>query len=331
MKIKIHQVINTNLVLLILITIMFSACKKEFPSYPYSEIQSFSFKNKKGEIIQGVINNKEIIVYWPEDQPLPETISPEIHTSERASVTPSSGTSVAFNNGTRFIVTAQDGSKTEYQLRPVVNRVKPSISRVTTGFFNGKYILLPNNITGHPGLSTGLSIDGDFFNNDVSKSKVFFVKADGSEVEGVIENIRTINIGISTDKIGKYKGIRLLNSGYSISFSIDFEVVAPFIPYFISAAPDGYLTAKAGGEVTLKGQVLDKITAVEIYDLDYNLVPLKIKEKKSEEITVIIPSGLPVGDYGNGIQLQVKDGNYLGVIDPSQPLLDFNVSLRITP
>lgn len=331
MKSKLHRSIAAIIAVHFLIAIIFSACDKVYPDYPYNEIQSFSFKNANGEVIKGVITNGEIIVYWPENQPLPENINAEVRVSERATVSPASGTAVAFNGTTTFTVTAQDGSKTEYKLKPVVNYVKPTISGVNTSFFNGRRIVLQDNVVGHPVIQTELGVSGDFFKPDIPSSKVFLIRTDGSEAEGAVRQINTASVIISTDKIGIYKGIRLVNGGYSVKFDVDFEVLAPFIPFFTPSESEVFIDAKAGGELKLQGQVLDKVISLGIYDLDYNLVPLEIKEAESGEITVILPSNLPAGDYINGIEYQIKeDEDYLGAVDPSQPLFSGLVNVRVT-
>src|SRR5690606_12490916 len=100
-------------------------CTKKQPDYPYTDLLQFSVQDAAGQPLKGVVENNEIILYWPPHQMVPDSITANITIAERASISPASGTKVPFDAQTVFTVTAQDGSQQSYRLKPVIIQPTP--------------------------------------------------------------------------------------------------------------------------------------------------------------------------------------------------------------
>ena len=105
--------------------------KTEYEKRPYSSIESFVVMGYAGDSVTATINNGDIIVYWAAEATMPATIRPNISVSPFATISPASGTEVAFNTETVYTVTAEDGSKQTYRLKPVINNAVPKISDIS--------------------------------------------------------------------------------------------------------------------------------------------------------------------------------------------------------
>jgi hypothetical protein len=111
-------------------------CKKttyEQQKMPYNNIESFVVMGYAGDSINASIKSDEIIIYWAAEAPLPATIKPTFVVSAGATVSPASGTEVAFNSTTAFTVTAEDGTEKTYKLKPAINKAIPRISAISPG------------------------------------------------------------------------------------------------------------------------------------------------------------------------------------------------------
>ncbi|WP_316841926.1 hypothetical protein [Pedobacter gandavensis] len=108
--------------LLVSFLLLFVACKKEYKAFPYHDIEQFQVNVDGQSNIDAVLKGDSIILYWPPFINMPDSISPRITLSERASILPASGQKVPFSDKTRYTVTAQDGSLKVYHLRRVNNQ-----------------------------------------------------------------------------------------------------------------------------------------------------------------------------------------------------------------
>lgn len=108
-------------------------CKKvtEQEKMPYNEIESFVLAGYSGQSINASVNNGEIIVYWASEAKMPATIKPVIEVSKGASISPASGTEVAFTSNTVYTVKAEDGTEKTYRLKPVSNIPVPRIATIS--------------------------------------------------------------------------------------------------------------------------------------------------------------------------------------------------------
>lgn len=132
---------------------MLEACTKkeyEYEKLPYNNIESFVLMGYAGDSINATINNGNIIVYWAAETTMPVTIRPNIVISADATISPASGTEVPFNTETIYTVTAQDGTKQTFRLKPVINHAVPKISLIS-----------PDNL--HWISSTKVVVSGEYF------------------------------------------------------------------------------------------------------------------------------------------------------------------------
>ncbi|MBE8719964.1 hypothetical protein [Sphingobacterium pedocola] len=152
-----------------------NACKTEYEQIlkPFNSIEQFSISGY-GDIdsLDAVINNNQITVYWSPDAERPAKITPHIKVSEGASISPASGEEVDFSENTTYTVTAEDGSISVFNLKPVFNIAVPSIYNAPT--FYSWSSPTPININGQYFLSTG----------DVKDIKVYLQRvSDGFEFD----------------------------------------------------------------------------------------------------------------------------------------------------
>jgi len=152
------------------------ACKKEYIDkvnrvLDDGFIESFALLSEfhKDTVIQASIVGDEIIVYWPAYKELPASISPKIGTSEKASISPASETSVPFQNGTKYKVKSESGKEKEYTLKVDLRQPIPVI------FHNMHF----KNVA----QGSVKAITGYWILRDAAKTKIFLVSKDNPEQE----------------------------------------------------------------------------------------------------------------------------------------------------
>lgn len=281
-----------------LLLLLSYSCKKEEALYPYAELVRFEVKDATGNTLQAAIHDNDIVIYWPPDQAVPESISPQLNVSEKASISPASGTKVPFADGTKYTVTAEDGTVKVYTLKRVLNQPKPYLKDEGRDFnlktMNGKFVIVA---------SEELSFYGDYFNPADGQLKVFLQTANGKEVEAPIDtaafhrNVVRFNAIPGDDAVGQYVGIRIASAPYSISVKKDFEVLADPRPKHNLMTANS--TAKIGGELTFVGKNMDKTTAIRIWNNVLNgYYDVEIIAKQADQLKVKIPeTGFPEGTY----------------------------------
>jgi hypothetical protein len=131
---------------IILILLIFASCKKEteYAPYPYNSIELLSITAGDNEKINASFHNDSIIIYWPSYLPKPAKITPQITVSENATITPASGTEVAFATGTKFSVKAQSGIVKDYFLKVIVNQPDIQVFEGTYSTTKGGTITVNN-------------------------------------------------------------------------------------------------------------------------------------------------------------------------------------------
>jgi len=275
----------------VLLTQLFTACKKESPDFPYAEIVSFNIVDANGAPLKGVIENNEIIIYWPPEQEIPDRITPQIIVSDRASVQPASDTQVAFADGTGFTVTAQDGTTKSYTLKKIVNVPKPYVTSFG-GFTvnNEKQFIL---------VGGQLSFRGDYFNMAEGQLKVFLVKSDGQEVEIPLATNNTplaVWAIPGVPAVGVYTAVRLESQPYSIITESDFEVIEDPRPSHNPLTEA--LTLGRGQEYKFVGSNMGQVIGFGIRGADTNMyTSVEIVAVTNDEMTIRIPDDFPLGDY----------------------------------
>lgn len=279
------------ILILCLLLFVTSACKKEYPSLPYSEIINFTIKDNNGASIKAAIENNEITLYWPPEQTVPENISPVITVSDKATIKPASGTTVKFDENTAFTVTAEDGKTTTYKLKPVVNATKPYISSVSVLDYNGYF---------YTEINTDITINGDYFNTNPDLTKVYFINNDNAEIPATISNLTAIRADASTTAPGLYQKVKIVSNNRSFTIDKTFEILAkspaPRLAVSPVAAP---VTLKQGQEFTWTGgENMGKVTLVQIRNsVTRVIVPLTLLEAKDSGWLLKVPADFPIGTY----------------------------------
>ncbi|WP_175635839.1 DUF5018 domain-containing protein [Pedobacter ghigonis] len=281
-------------VLLFCLLSLFTSCKKEYEEFPYTDIVSFTVKDADGNPLKAVIDGKQIILYWPSNQAIPDNIAPAITVSERATVSPASGSTVAFKETTKFVVTAQNGTTKEYLIKKIINQplLKINIS-------SGISVYNTKNFVTRGGF---INVTGDNIIASKEQTKAYLVNTStNAEKELTINTITPIALSAEVDATvsdGIYK-LKIVSGVRSVTFENTFGVSygRPSItPVEMSVIK---LTFKLGEEFILKGtnriELLNKFsirnaTSKQLYDLI-------IKETKTGQLTLKIPDNLPVGKY----------------------------------
>lgn len=160
---------------LVLFLTVFSACKKEYTDFPYHNIEQFEVSIDGQNSIEGVVKDDSIIMYWPPFIDMPDSISPKITVSDRASILPASGKKVAFSDKTSYTVTAQDGNTKVYHLKRVNNQPLLEFELGRT-MVRGALFLLR----------------GSYFVADTAKTRVYLIDKDKKETR--IDPVTTLTI-----------------------------------------------------------------------------------------------------------------------------------------
>lgn len=280
-------------VLIIATLFIFSACKKEYADYSYSNILSFSIKNTDGTSSKAAITAHEITLYWPPFQTVPDSITPNIQLAERATISPASGTKVAFKETTKFTVTAQNGSKTVYTLNPSINQPIPYITEISKFFsydFNGTKVFFPN---------AELQISGDYFVADSLLTNVYLT----------VEGSKDINVPyyyVSTSGIGAGEVSEMIKTGVPFKVKVVTGsrtilsgacVLGEYLPS-ISVNTIYGKSYKPGDTFTVEGINVETISALTIgintTSAAQNLI---VQSKVNGVVTIKIPETIPPGVY----------------------------------
>ena len=263
--------------------LIFTACRKEYPAYPYNTITSFQLKDSSGAILSASIDSNTIIVYWPPLQTVPDSITPIVSVSDRATITPASGVKIPFTEGFRYSVRAQDGSTQTFILKPVINQ--PPVQALDVYPLTGPY-------------RTDLSfrLTGQYFIPDTAKTAVYLVAAgNGRQTKAVIQlpmSSSQINFTANLPDTGKY-AIKLVTGLQAlIAGTLTITIPPPQLTF-----PAGAIVQR-GGTLTITGTYLTSVSSVVTYDVNFGgPYPLTIVSKTDTSITVQIPADLTPGEY----------------------------------
>jgi hypothetical protein len=193
------------------------SCKKEyvdkFKMIPadtvtlsgYTHITSFKISEFSADtIIKATIGSDSIIIYWPSYKPLPATIKPTITIPEKATILPGSGAEVNFENGTKFTVTSEAGTKKEYKLYIDFRQPEPYF------VYNNPSVFL----------SSANNISGDWLLTDTARTKVYLISAtDQKEYTATVVSMSTGNITFNipaTLPADQLYDIKVVNGIYTI-------------------------------------------------------------------------------------------------------------------
>ncbi|MFZ4861057.1 hypothetical protein ACL9RF_02640 [Sphingobacterium sp. Mn56C] len=291
-------VYGRNCLIIMLLLTLFYGCKKESPSFPYKDLLRFSVNDAQGKPLVAAIHGNAIILYWPPEQKVPESITPELKVSDRAHIFPASLSKVPFVDGTTFTVTAEDGTTQVYTLKKVVNQPKPYVKDEgnTYGLHqkNGKFYSV---------VSEEIRFFGDYFNPEDGQLKVFLQTADGKEVEAPIDteafhqNLVRFKAIPGDNAVGHFTGIRIFSSPYSIAIKQEFDILADPRPQQLPFT--GNINAKIGEELILPGKNMDKTTGIRIWNKELGgYYDVEILEKQPNSLKIKIPTkNFPEGIY----------------------------------
>jgi hypothetical protein len=184
------------ILLLTACTIAFSCKKTEYipTRFPYTDVESFSMLGYAGDTVKGVISKDTIYVYWDAAAAFPQTITPVIKVSERATVSPGSGTAIPFSGSAAFTVTAEDGTTKKYTLTLLRTQAVPVVSNI---YGASELQWLSDNM---------LSISGQYFlaTGDTSAIKVYAQRVkDGFEFDLIVQRETTNSVWV-TAKLPDY-------------------------------------------------------------------------------------------------------------------------------
>lgn len=286
--------VSSYYLLILCVVIVFGACKKEYEDYPYADILSFTIKDASGEPVKAIIDEKNLTIYWPSGQAVPDHITPAIVVSERASVSPASGQSVAFEETTKFVVTAQNGTSKTYVIKKVINQPLLKIN-ISSG-------ILVYNTKSFVNRGSNINVTGDNIIASKEQTKAFLVNtANHTEKEIAIASITPISLSAKIDA-GVPDGIyqlKIVSGLRSVVLERTFGVSngRPAItPVELSTIK---LTLKLGEEFIIYGE--NRIELVNQFAIRHmatkQLYNLIIKETKTGQLTLKVPNDLPTGNY----------------------------------
>lgn len=299
------------------------ACTKEQAKYPYNNLVQFSIDNVEGSTLKGVIQDDQIIVYWPPYLAIPDSVSPGIITADKALVLPASGSKVAFTAQTTYTVTAQDGSKKTYHLKPVINQPLFYIRQLnTTQLLFGDVLV----------------VGGDFFIPDTNQTKVYIVGSDKKEIQlhygAPYDNVAlctqtglwltipsAIHDTVPSIPFDSYR-VKVVSGLRTITFD---QVVKPafMMPYATDVSPS---QAAAGDVVTLTaGRALVGITGATLVgpQNESTQYTCEIISYNKDAIKIKLPAGVPAGEYW---ELDLKSTAYGADV---APLYLYDTPLRV--
>lgn len=266
------------------------ACSKETVEapYPYNELKTFRVVSAAGDTIPAAIADGSIILYWPFDEPVPANITPLIAVSDKATVSPASGTAVELKDGLSYVVTAQTGATATYKLRLVVNQPEVAISSAT-------------DMVGQLGAT--MSIAGiTYLIPDESVTSAYLVSGKGVEtkidIKSFIElgsNDYALDMNTPAVDTGSYK-LKIVSGSKTVTSEKAFvKIIYPF-PTVV--APTAAITAKRGGTFTLTGTNMRgmvngraRLTGGQVY------YDLELVEFDLTSVTYRIPANFPLGNY----------------------------------
>ncbi len=247
---------------LLAVTVLLPSCTKTAYNHqkqPYNDIKVFTISGSYGAPVKGLVKDDTVTVYWNPDVTMPATISPEIVISDKAVISPASGTAVAFKDTTTYTVTAEDGSVKKYHLKISLNVPTPVLKSA-----NNPAVWLN---------TTQLTISGEYFlaNTDTSQISVYMQRvSDGFEIPLTLVKNRISNYTIVANlpafSAEQDTGIHRLyvKAGYRVAQSIDVRFVIPAITnttYTCSFVQDGQ-TLNMGDSLQINYALTDNMGGI---------------------------------------------------------------------
>ncbi|MNJ93840.1 hypothetical protein D3C87_115270 [compost metagenome] len=296
-----HKLLVFNYVLTALLLMLTYSCKKEYPDFPYNEIEKFSLKDISGTELNAAIQASDIIIYWPPFQEQPDSIQPQITVSDRAVISPVSGLKIPFKEGFSYEVKAQDGSIKIYTLKIANNQPVP--------FFDLNQPVLNLNGT--------FNLVGDYFIPDVTKTSVYLVDKEKKETQLTINSILNSGVNVNiplvlSDDTSHYH-IKLITGKRTLTKG-PYYIDRPVLSLGTVTLPADILTVKRGESIVFKHSATPGIlkyyaqtgryATIYITNRISRNVPMQITDT---EITLTIPQDFPLGATYGSISFLVED------------------------
>src|SRR5882757_4253790 len=235
--------------------LFFTACKKEYPAYPYHTITAFQVMDSNGATLSASIDSNTIIIYWPPLQAVPDSITPTISVSDRAVIEPASGVKVPFKEGFTYTVKAQDGSVQTFILKPAVNQPPVQVSDI-----------YPRSVP--YGTDISYRITGQYFISDTAKTAVYLVAAkDGQQTRAIIQlpmNSSQFYFTANLPDTGTYSVKLVTGLQTVIAGTLTITPPPPQLVFPVGA------TVQRGGTLTISGVYLGSVTSIVTYDYNFS-------------------------------------------------------------
>lgn len=268
-----------------------ASCKKEYPDHPYKAIERFEIADASGATLKAVIlEDNSIVIYWPPFQEAPDSVTPQIIVSDRASIQPASGEKVPFTEGLRYQVTAEDGSVQTYTFKPVINQPPLTIKNVSE-------------------LRIGIDnfeISGEYFVADTGQTKLFLIDKTGREIQlpGADFQVFTssriyTNIPFSSAIDTGYYQVKL-TSGLRTKLEGPYYMNKPYLARV--SIPDAVTSIKRGKELTFSFSG----PAAKYYRNSFgyasilvgnDLLRAEVKSQTDSTFSIHIPADAPAGAF----------------------------------
>jgi hypothetical protein len=298
-----------------------TACDTEYENapYPYKELLTFSF-TANDTAMEAAIAEGEILLYWPHTVDLPATITPQLSVSEKATITPASGTPIPLHDDVTYTVTAEDGSTTTYTVKVVVNQ--PPLS-------------LDNDNPAVVSFGQPADIRGTNILLDASRTTISLIAANGEETQMKIDTIVDgLGTGFGSNILIQLpeEGTTALDTGwYKIKVVSGVRTVTTadavlYIRYrypafdFIANA----ITVHPGETFTLTGKYLRQLgdARVLVQDGSEEYYSLAKVNSTPTEVTYRVPDDMPVREYHTILP---------GIIDILSGNVDYTYQLNVYP
>ncbi|GGH70543.1 hypothetical protein HNQ91_003041 [Filimonas zeae] len=269
-----------------------ASCKKEYTAFPYVQIERFVVEDSAGNALKASIINNEIIVYWPPFQSTPDSVTPVIVVSERASITPASGTKVPFNPGTLYTVKAEDGSTQTFRLKPAINQPPLTNLRMAGSSYR---------------INTIVGLFGEFIVPDTSVTRLYLINKDNREIPLPVSQITKINTALvyvnipvsNTIDTGTYQ-LKLINNNRT-GIAGPFRLLPPSLIVTDFTFPQNGSTVKKGNVFTL--QVAGSSEKYYSGKFAYAIfraangtnISINVSTQTNNEVSFVIPADFPAG------------------------------------
>lgn len=310
---QIQKPYNSLLLLSALCAFLLSSCSKEYVDFPYNEIESFEVKDANGNTLSASIVNNEIILYWPPYQEEPGTLTPTIVVSDRASISPASGTAISIKTDepAQYTVKAQDGTTKTYKLRLQINQ--PMISARVSLSEDMIY-----NIASYP----TIVIATQHILTDKTKTSAFLIDESNKETKLTIETLEANGISVvvpAEPNIGTYR-IKIISGIHSVT--TEAFKIAP--PVFGAVVVNDMVrrNIKRGEKIILKYNAslfkkyysasLNSLKLLDLAQVEHTVTEVNYNEA-SQEIELTIPQTVGLGRI-RALNAYDKNGTQLGRI-----------------